>query len=495
MLEAMSRVRPPTEAGDDRLREASRDAASALGPGPASSRPGQVQAMFDRIAWVYDALNGVMSAGLHHRWRERAVDFARVGPGCPRARRRHRHRRSGARARPAGGPGWGGGGQRLLRGDARPRARQVGAHTRRRRCSGVGAVRVGRRAGVALRRTTPSTLPRSASAHATSPICARPAGDGARRAAGGQGRGAGDHLPHPSAAVAVLPRCGSTAIVPVLGRLAGDPTPTPICPTRSSASRRPRIGGRNGAGGRRRTPSAAHSRGHHHHPRRHRAGEWCRGRPTATRHARGEMVHDEYSEQHPAQAQAAEDEEAIAEIMRRGGAVLRERMVRTEEHLEQVAAEAGAPLATHATSTVLAGGKRLRPLLVVLAASAAGESREIGWPTALGDRGRPKQPCAGGGGGRVGALGDARPRRRDRRRPAAARAPLDCCPSGQARGDRDRRSAFLAGLCGACAQSIAWRSCAPSRTPARHWPKGSSCSARMPMPRKSRWSATCAVVS
>jgi geranylgeranyl pyrophosphate synthase len=76
-----------------------------------------------------------------------------------------------------------------------------------------------------------------------------------------------------------------------------------------------------------------------------------------------------------AQAQAAEDEEAVAEIMRRGGAVLRERMVRTEQHLERVAAEAGDPLAMHATATVLAGGKRLRPLLVVLAATAAGEPR------------------------------------------------------------------------------------------------------------------------
>jgi geranylgeranyl pyrophosphate synthase len=76
-----------------------------------------------------------------------------------------------------------------------------------------------------------------------------------------------------------------------------------------------------------------------------------------------------------ARAQAAEDEEAVAEIMRRGGAMLRERMVRTEEHLERVAAEAGAPLAAHATATVLAGGKRLRPLLVVLAATAAGEPR------------------------------------------------------------------------------------------------------------------------
>ncbi len=74
-----------------------------------------------------------------------------------------------------------------------------------------------------------------------------------------------------------------------------------------------------------------------------------------------------------AQAQAAEDEEAVAEIMSRGGAVLRERMMRIEGHLERVAAEAGAPLATHATATVLAGGKRLRPLLVVLAATAAGD--------------------------------------------------------------------------------------------------------------------------
>jgi demethylmenaquinone methyltransferase/2-methoxy-6-polyprenyl-1,4-benzoquinol methylase len=41
----------------------------------------QVQAMFDRIARVYDLMNGVMTAGLHHRWRRRAVDLASVGPG------------------------------------------------------------------------------------------------------------------------------------------------------------------------------------------------------------------------------------------------------------------------------------------------------------------------------------------------------------------------------------------------------------------------------
>jgi demethylmenaquinone methyltransferase/2-methoxy-6-polyprenyl-1,4-benzoquinol methylase len=40
-----------------------------------------VRAMFDRIAGVYDVMNTVMTAGLHHRWRSRAADLARVGPG------------------------------------------------------------------------------------------------------------------------------------------------------------------------------------------------------------------------------------------------------------------------------------------------------------------------------------------------------------------------------------------------------------------------------
>jgi demethylmenaquinone methyltransferase / 2-methoxy-6-polyprenyl-1,4-benzoquinol methylase len=41
----------------------------------------QVEAMFDRIAGVYDLMNSLMTAGLHHRWRRRAVDLARVGAG------------------------------------------------------------------------------------------------------------------------------------------------------------------------------------------------------------------------------------------------------------------------------------------------------------------------------------------------------------------------------------------------------------------------------
>lgn len=54
-----------------------------LGAGAKAGRleAGQVRALFDRIAGVYDLLNTVMTAGLHHRWRERAADFAAVGPG------------------------------------------------------------------------------------------------------------------------------------------------------------------------------------------------------------------------------------------------------------------------------------------------------------------------------------------------------------------------------------------------------------------------------
>jgi demethylmenaquinone methyltransferase/2-methoxy-6-polyprenyl-1,4-benzoquinol methylase len=51
---------------------------------PGAGRPAgtldqrQVRAMFDRIAGVYDLMNSVMTAGLHHRWRERAADLAAV---------------------------------------------------------------------------------------------------------------------------------------------------------------------------------------------------------------------------------------------------------------------------------------------------------------------------------------------------------------------------------------------------------------------------------
>jgi demethylmenaquinone methyltransferase / 2-methoxy-6-polyprenyl-1,4-benzoquinol methylase len=54
---------------------------SGAGPASGTLPETQVRAMFDRIARVYDRMNSVMTAGMHHRWRERAADLARVGPG------------------------------------------------------------------------------------------------------------------------------------------------------------------------------------------------------------------------------------------------------------------------------------------------------------------------------------------------------------------------------------------------------------------------------
>ena len=41
----------------------------------------EVQAMFDRIAGLYDRMNTVMTAGLHRRWRQRAADVAALPRG------------------------------------------------------------------------------------------------------------------------------------------------------------------------------------------------------------------------------------------------------------------------------------------------------------------------------------------------------------------------------------------------------------------------------
>lgn len=82
------------------------------------------------------------------------------------------------------------------------------------------------------------------------------------------------------------------------------------------------------------------------------------------------------SAQSPARSGTADGVAGLDAIMARGGAALRVRMERVEEHLHSVTAQAGAPLASHASATVAAGGKRLRPLLVVVAAEAAGGPAE-----------------------------------------------------------------------------------------------------------------------
>ena len=56
-------------------------AESASGGVPGTLEETQVRAMFDRIAGLYDRMNTVMTAGLHHQWRRRAADLAGLEPG------------------------------------------------------------------------------------------------------------------------------------------------------------------------------------------------------------------------------------------------------------------------------------------------------------------------------------------------------------------------------------------------------------------------------
>jgi demethylmenaquinone methyltransferase/2-methoxy-6-polyprenyl-1,4-benzoquinol methylase len=57
------------------------DPAAERSPATGTLEEPQVRAMFDRIAGLYDVMNSVMTAGLHHSWRRRAADLADVGPG------------------------------------------------------------------------------------------------------------------------------------------------------------------------------------------------------------------------------------------------------------------------------------------------------------------------------------------------------------------------------------------------------------------------------
>jgi len=55
----------------------------STGPRAGTLEEPQVRAMFDRIAGVYDVMNSVMTAGMHHRWRRRAADLAFPVPPAP----------------------------------------------------------------------------------------------------------------------------------------------------------------------------------------------------------------------------------------------------------------------------------------------------------------------------------------------------------------------------------------------------------------------------
>ena len=162
-----------------------------------------MRAMFDRIAGVYDLMNSVMTAGLHHRWRQRAADLAELSARRPRARRRHRHRRPGDRAGPrASAPGGEVVGSDFSEGML-DRARAQGAAS----CAGSGPTR------------WRCPYPDDGFDAATVGFGARNFADldrglrrdGPRRAAGRQGRRARDHDAAASRRCRRSSRCGSTA--------------------------------------------------------------------------------------------------------------------------------------------------------------------------------------------------------------------------------------------------------------------------------------------
>src|SRR5947199_6040724 len=83
---AHAAVRQPSAGEVQRTGELPRVGEVAPEASPVASQTGtleegQVRAMFDRIAGVYDRMNAVMTAGLDRRWRARAADLAMVRPG------------------------------------------------------------------------------------------------------------------------------------------------------------------------------------------------------------------------------------------------------------------------------------------------------------------------------------------------------------------------------------------------------------------------------
>lgn len=52
-----------------------------MAPIDTSADPVKIRSMFDDIARSYDRLNSLMTAGLHHRWRELAVLLTKVERG------------------------------------------------------------------------------------------------------------------------------------------------------------------------------------------------------------------------------------------------------------------------------------------------------------------------------------------------------------------------------------------------------------------------------
>ena len=402
--------------------------------------------MFDRIAGRYDALNSVMTAGLHHRWRERAADRAELRPGdsaldvcCGTGdlalELARRVAPGGQRRR-----------LRLLRADARPGAREGGAARRR-----AGSASSGPTPSSSPTTRAASTPSRSASASATSPTstaaCARWPACCAPAAAWSSSRSPSRRRPPLSTFYSLW----FDRVVPVLGALAGDSEAYSYLPESVRSFPDPHgLADKMDAAGLERHPLHGPRRRDHRDPQR---------RPRRDAAAR------------PSRRRSPRSSTPRAAGCRPGWA-------RWRRCLREQSGGHGEPLAGDAGATLAAGGKRLRPLLVLLC-GGAGQGGDAAVRAADRDR--------------AGPHGDPRPRRRARRRAAAPRAAdrrrhLRPRPRG-----RDRRPALLPRLraAGRGRRRAAPSSCSArprSRSPAASWPSATTPSTPR-SPSSATWSA------
>ena len=301
--------------------------------------------MFDRIARVYDRMNGLMTVGMHHRWRERAVDLAAWG----RAR--------GRSTWPPAPATW--------RWRCRRAARRWWRWTSPSGCSRSRATKA---PGIRFEAGNALALPYADGefdavtvgfgARNFSDLARGLARDGARHAARRPRGGARDHHPAEAAAVLVLPalvRPGGAAPRPAGGRLRRLHLPAELgAPLPRSRG----AGGRAGGGRAHRRPLGAHGRRHHRAARRPKAS-CAAGRPAASarrRDRRPGTARGRAGRRRPAAGRGAR---AHRGAPGRGGGRAR--------------GGAGGPRA----GMLAAGGKRLRPMLVFLAAADDSDPRLV----------------------------------------------------------------------------------------------------------------------
>ena len=210
-----------------RAAQVARDSAAlAAAPRPARSRSRRCGRCSTASRASTTCMNSVMTAGLHHRWRARAADLARGGPGRSRARRR---------------PGTGDLALELAR-RVGPAARWsaptspsgCSSCARGARRAGACRLRVGQRARAALRGRRFDAATVGFGARNFADLAARAGRDGARRAPGRPGRGARDHDPARARRCRRSTASGSTASCRARRASRATATPTATCRARSS---------------------------------------------------------------------------------------------------------------------------------------------------------------------------------------------------------------------------------------------------------------------